>query len=426
MKKLGLITFGCRLNALESESIISAFKNEGWTVDEGSDSDDAIIVNTCTVTSKADQGARRIIRKYGAKVPTIVTGCYATLSQKEDIESLGKYVRLIKDKSFLLEKDFISSLNSNFNDVVSLPHVYNPFAFNPDMFSFHSRASLKIQDGCDNSCSFCAVHLARGKSISLSPQIIISRVKQLEEKGYKEICLTGVNLSSYHFDDVPFSSLLEMIVPRLERDTRLRFSSLESDYLDERFFDVVSDAHIFPFFHLPIQSASKKVLALTGRKYDKDDLYNVIEKLKNAKINPYIAADFITGLPGEEDDEFTETYDFIKNVKLSKLHVFPYSPRLGTVAATEHRVPERVRDERAATLQSLSSTLYNEYIHSCDNTTLEAIVERETKGRLAVTTGNYIKAIIKEPDASLKEGDLVRGRLHVEDDQIYLGEISRV
>lgn len=419
MKKLGVITFGCRLNSLESESIISAFKNEGWTVDEGSDEDDAIIINTCTVTSKADQGARRIIRKFGSRVPTIVTGCYATLSQKSDIESLGSYVQLIKDKSVILERDFILSLTNNKGVFDIEEHIYNPFVFTPDKFSLHSRASLKIQDGCDNSCSFCAVHLARGKSVCLSPDEVLTRIKQLEDSGYNEICLTGVNLSSYHFGNVSFSSLLDMIVPRLGKDTRLRFSSLEPDYLDERFFDVVQDVHIFPFFHLPIQSASKKVLALTGRKYDKNDLILVIEKLKRAKENPYIAADFITGLPGEGEDEFKETYNFIKDMKLSKLHVFPYSPRSGTAAAKEHRVPERIRDERATLLQTLSNTLYNRYIRSCNNTVLEAIIERETKNGLAVTTGNYIKAVVKNPDISLKEGELVKGILTTENEGVY-------
>lgn len=415
MKTLGVITFGCRLNSLESESIISAFKKEGWAVDEGSDSDDAVIINTCTVTSKADQGARRIIRKYGSRVPTIVTGCYATLSQKQDIESLGTHVRLIKDKSVLLESDFILSLANNTLSDIS-KHKYNPFVFSPDMFTLHSRASLKIQDGCDNSCSFCAVHLARGKSISLSPNEILSRIKQLEDNGYKEICLTGVNLSSYRYDDISFSNLLERIIPNLSSDTRLRFSSLEPDYLDDAFLSLASDFHIFPFFHLPIQSAAKRVLELTGRKYDKNDVAVIIEKLRKAKHNPYIAADFIAGLPGEGDDEFKETYDFIKDTKLSKLHVFPYSPRSGTTAAKAHRVPERIRDERAKSLQNLSNDLYNDYILSCNNAVLEAICEKQIKEGIAVTTGNYIKAIIKHPTGLFKEGDLIRGTLQIEND----------
>lgn len=419
--KLGIITLGCRLNSLESEAIASSFKQKGWDVhNEASEDDDLIIVNTCTVTSKADQGARRIIRHFGDTIPTVVTGCYANLATKKEIEQLGSKVRLIRDKSTLLQdvNSVLYSINngeskysSTGNTEVSDEHKFD---FNPNAFYFHSRASLKIQDGCDNSCSYCAVHLARGKSISLNPKTIQERIKILEDKGYKEICLVGVNVASYNYDGINISKLLEMLIPHLNDDTRIRFSSLEPDYIDQKFYDIAKDKHIFPFFHLPLQSASKRVLELTGRKYDKIALKNIIENLRKSKDNPYIAADIIAGLPGEGEEEAKETYDFINDTKLSRLHVFPYSPRYGTAAASMKRVPERIRDERAKELSELSKRLYSDYVKSNKGKILEAITEKTDATGTYITTSNYIKAKIR--NTFLDEGLLIRGTLSINDD----------
>lgn len=412
--KLGLLTLGCRLNSLESEAIAESFKNLGWIVEDRlASDDDLIIINTCTVTSKADSSARRLIRKYGSNIETIVTGCYVNVVAQGEIEALAPMVRAEKDKAKLLSyaekytKQMLSIPKSEDSDIEPC------FAFAPLSFSFHSRASLKIQDGCNNSCSFCLTHIARGKGVSLSPEIVLERIKALEERGYKEICLTGVNLASYSKDGYNLTRLLEKIVPQLLSTTRLRFSSLEPDYLDDGFFEVIKDYHIFPFFHLPIQSASDKVIALTGRHYTIKDLDRIVNALKTARDNPYIAADIIAGLPGEEETDAKITYDFLKDNAFSRLHVFPFSPRTGTLASLEKHPPERVRDERAASLVDLSNKLYQNYIKINNNKVLEAIAEGNNGTDTSVVTENYIKAKVR--NRILKEGELIKGRLVVKE-----------
>lgn len=403
--KLGIVTFGCRLNSLESEAIISSFKERGWTVNnKEEEDDDLIIINTCTVTSKSDQEARRIIRHFGNSIPTIVTGCYANLEQTSEIEGLGVKVKVIKDKSELLRN--YSNINDISDRVESDEHKFD---FDVRNFAFHSRASIKIQDGCDNNCSYCAVHLARGKSVSLNPDTIKERIKTLEDNGNNEITLVGVNVASYNYNGVNISRLLEAIVPSLRRNTRLRLSSIEPDYIDDLFYDVVKDEHIFPFFHLPIQSVSKRVLEKAGRKYDENDLQKIVDNLKKSKDNPYIAADIISGLPYEEDTDAEITYNFLKNNRFSRLHVFPFSPRKGTDAYSMKHPPERIRDERAKRLNDLSKDLYASYIKSNISKTLEAVTERKSETGTFVTTANYIKAHVD--GLYLDEGKIIRGTL---------------
>lgn len=403
--KLGIVTFGCRLNSLESEAIISSFKDRGWTVNnKEEEDDDLIIINTCTVTSKSDQEARRIIRHFGNSIPTIVTGCYANLEQTSEIEGLGAKVKVIKDKSELLRN------YSNINDISDREESdEHKFDFDVRNFAFHSRASIKIQDGCDNNCSYCAVHLARGKSVSLNPDTIKERIKALEDNGNSEITLVGVNVASYNYNGVNISHLLEEILPSLRRNTRIRLSSIEPDYIDDLFYDVVKDEHIFPFFHLPLQSVSKRVLEKAGRKYDESDLQKIVDNLKKAKDNPYIAADIISGLPYEEDKDAEITYNFLKDNRFSRLHVFPFSPRKGTDAYSMKHPPERIRDERAKRLNDLSKDLYASYIESNISKTLEAVTERKTEIGTFVTTANYIKAHVD--GLYLDEGKIIRGTL---------------
>lgn len=398
---LGIITFGCRLNSLESEAIASSFKKEGWTVHEGAEpTDDLLIINTCTVTSAADREARRIIRKYSNEIQTIVTGCYANLADTSEILSLGQKVQIVREKPKLL------SWARDLKEGNSASKKADPFLFEPESFLFHSRAFLKIQDGCDNSCSYCAVHLARGGGISLDNKIVLERIKHLEDRGYKEICLTGVNLASYKYKDISFSKLLEFILPHLKDETRIRFSSIEPDYIDDLFFECIRDRHIFPFFHIPIQSASKKVLEEAGRKYDKEVLKNIIERIRSVREMPYIAADIIAGLPFEGEEEAEETYNFLKDMALSKLHVFPYSPRKNTKAAGQKRVPERIRDERAKKLLELSDELYANFVEKNKGREVEAIVEKVVSGgRVKVVTENYIKT---ETRGEFLQGDLVK------------------
>ena len=414
--KVAVYTLGCRLNQSESESILDSFLRNGFEKGELYESD-IVIVNTCTVTSKAEQKARRVVRKLEKSASLIiVTGCYVEVSE-EEVDGLSS-----KIVSFSLdEKGDILSLplflkgcgkEELLEKARSFPKVITSrFAFDSNTFSYHSRAYLKVQDGCDNECGYCKTTIARGKSIFLPVDEAVKRALELEDMGFHEIVLTGVNLSNYDHSGGGLSTLLEALLSSLSSSMRIRFSSLEADGIDDRLLSLIGDERIFPHFHLPLQSASQKVLSYVGRNYSMDHLRYVIDVLRRIKGDPFIASDVIAGLPGESDEDFAETVDFVRKYDISTLHVFPYSPREGTkLYGDRNRVPERVRDERAGILRKISDENYKKYVSRWLGKSVEAIVERKGDGVMYGTSGNYLKVVIDSKDER-KRGELVSGTL---------------
>ena len=395
--KVAVYTLGCRLNQSESESILDSFLRNGFEKGELYESD-IVIVNTCTVTSKAEQKARRVVRKLEKSASLIiVTGCYVEVSE-EEVDGLSS-----KIVSFSLdEKGDILSLplflkgcgkEELLEKARSFPKVITSrFAFDSNTFSYHSR-------------------IARGKSIFLPVDEAVKRALELEDMGFHEIVLTGVNLSNYDHSGGGLSTLLEALLSSLSSSMRIRFSSLEADGIDDRLLSLIGDERIFPHFHLPLQSASQKVLSYVGRNYSMDHLRYVIDVLRRIKCDPFIASDVIAGLPGEGDEDFAETVDFVRKYDISTLHVFPYSPREGTkLYGDRNRVPERVRDERAGILRKISDENYKKYVSRWLGKSVEAIVERKGDGVMYGTSGNYLKVVIDSKDER-KRGELVSGTL---------------
>lgn len=408
-------TLGCRLNQCESEAIMDSFVKAGF--EKGDESADIVIVNTCTVTSKAEQKARRMIRIFNKSAKAvIVTGCYAELDRSE-LEALGDNIHIygLKEKAGLLKlAEYLKTALLSYmdlNEAISSfkSNTADPFIFDASSFSFHSRAYLKIQDGCDNSCAYCRTSIARGASVSLPVKEVLDRAKALEEKGFHEIMLTGVNLTMYNHDGGGLGELTEELLKVLGPDIRIRFSSLEADHIDDRLLNTFSDVRIFPHFHLPIQSASNKVLKRVNRKYSIEHVEYIIKRLRELKDDPFIACDIIAGLPSESDEDFKMTYDFLSKNEFAALHVFPYSVREQTALyGAKDRVEERVRDERAQVLRKLSMILSRRYISRQLGKTVEIIVEKEKGGKLYGTSGNYLKLEI-DSKSPLKEGSLVKG-----------------
>ena len=401
MKTFSLITLGCRLNQLESEGIGNSFISAGLEYTTLKDAD-IFILNSCTVTSKSAQKARRLIRMYAKKgIPCIVTGCYAS-TNKEEIEAMGDNILAVpsKRKAFLLHLPSLlrSIENVSFDDIkafyLSQGDDCNPFEFEPAKFLLHSRASVKIQDGCDRSCSYCKVTQARGESVSLESEKVIQRLLFLQKMGYKEITLTGVNIALYNDNEKTLAMLLEKIEENIADDVKIRLSSLEPDLIDDELLNTLSKKYIAPYFHLPIQNVSEKVLRLCHRDYDENRLKDVISSMRKSKDNPFLSADIITGLPGEEDDDFLQTYKFLEDNHFSYIHVFPFSPREGTSAAKMKFPPERIRDERAKKLNMLSDNLLKEYEKQFVNKTVSAILESVEGKNAHFTTDNYLKVLV--------------------------------
>ena len=411
--KVYIYTLGCRLNQCESEAVADSFREAGWSVEKESQDAELIIVNTCAVTSKAEQKARRMIRLFSSSAScVIVSGCYAEEGKKA-LESLGNNVVVfsLKDKPTLLR---IASYLSSSSDIPLLERVRSftlrdtdSFSYNPSSFSYHSRAYLKIQDGCDNSCGYCKTTIVRGPSRWLDGDEIVRRVLKLEEEGLHEIMFTGVNLTNYDHNGEGLGGLMKKILSACGKDIRFRLSSMEPDGVDDLLLEQIADSRVFPHFHIPIQTASERVLSIIGRKYSISHVEYIIKTLREIKDDPFIACDVIAGLPGETDEDAAITYRFLEDNDFSAMHVFPYSPREGTpLYGSKLFVEERIRDERAAALRLLSNRHERQYIERQKGKKCEIIAEKNGCG----TTGNYLKAaLVSESGREIEEGGLYSG-----------------
>ena len=384
MSEIHIETLGCRLNQIESEATARFFTDRGFSVtmeglssSSASDSEIKVsIINTCTVTQKAEQKARRLIRLMLKKFPVstvIVTGCYAQLSPKA-IEEIDPRICVIggQTKSRLSDVPellFQTLKSGSWNpesfaekirkEITSIPqqkkdYPEDSFKLSATSFLSHSRASLKIQDGCNNNCAFCAIHIARGHSVSLDVETAINRVKELEDKGHGEVVLTTVNIGQYKgaYKDgwCNFTELLSLLL--LNTNTiRFRISSLYPDVVDDKFCRVISDPRVQPHFHISVQSGSSRVLQAMNRPYSAKSVVEACQRLKAAKKNPFLACDIITGFPGESDEDFEETMKLCRECDFAWVHAFPYSERPGTAAAVmKNKVPQSLSGQRAKRL----------------------------------------------------------------------------
>lgn len=406
--KIHIETLGCRLNQIESESIAKSFSDAGFSISMESVTAKSIIqneiimavLNTCTVTQKSEQKARRIIRLMLEKFPQaviLVTGCYAQLNSQE-ISQIDKRVFVIggqiksritqipKLLTEYLQKqdfnayDFIYSLQS----IIKTPQLKqffpeNTFKLSTSSFFAHSRASLKIQDGCNNNCSYCAIHLARGKSVSIDVKTALERVIELENKGYDEVVLTTVNIGQYrgifesqYFD---FKTLLKYLLENTKK-IRFRISSLYPEIIDDSFCDVIKNPRVQPHFHISVQSGSNKILSLMNRRYSKEEVIAACKKLKNAKNDPFLACDIITGFPGETDSDFEESMQLCKECGFVWVHAFPYSQRPGTEAVNlNNKVPQYISGERVGKITEWAISQKIDYCNRFVGKKLPAILE---------------------------------------------------
>ncbi|MCR5760803.1 MAG: tRNA (N(6)-L-threonylcarbamoyladenosine(37)-C(2))-methylthiotransferase MtaB [Sphaerochaetaceae bacterium] len=414
-------TLGCRVNQCESEAVAQAFSEKGHNVVKDYIKADLILVNTCTVTAKAEQKARRMIRLFSSAAVTIVSGCYA-IAGSSVLEKLGTRVVVLP----LSRKAELLRLPDSLEGVPSEDLLYavrdfcsekksfstSVFDFKAADFAFHSRSFLKIQDGCDNNCGYCRVHVARGPSHSLDASEVVRRALEIEKHGYHEIVLTGVNLTMYDHEGKGLGGLLEKLLPQLSVDTRIRLSSMEPDHVDDRLLDQMGNFRMQSHFHIPVQSASDKVLKRVGRTYESSYLDYIVKRLREVKDDPFLGCDIITGLPAEGDEEFEETRAFLERNAFSAVHVFPFSPRPDTpLFNARDKAPESVRDARAAILRTLSENSKKAYAERQVGRSLEAIIEEKTRGKWYATTGNYLRVEVSGVDDSYRCGDLIKVKM---------------
>jgi threonylcarbamoyladenosine tRNA methylthiotransferase MtaB len=358
-----LKTLGCRLNEAELETWAQAFQNAGHQISREVDNADVVVINSCAVTSDAARKSRQLIRRIHRDKPDaklVVSGCYATLNQAEAEQLLG--VDLVvsnKDKEQLVEKT-IAELN-----LQTMPTMSTEPGENSLFSRGRQRAFVKVQDGCRYRCTFCIVTVVRGEEVSRPVATVIAEINALHQAGINEVILTGVHLGGYGSDiDSNLASLITEILAQTQIP-RLRLGSLEPWDLPENFFALFQNPRLMPHLHLPLQSGSDTVLRRMARRCKTQEFAEIVSQARQQIPNFNLTTDIIVGFPGETEQEWQESFDFIKSMAFGHIHIFSYSPREGTKAATlANPVLNAVKRQRSQQLHELAQTMKQAFIAS--------------------------------------------------------------
>ncbi|MGJ9457012.1 tRNA (N(6)-L-threonylcarbamoyladenosine(37)-C(2))-methylthiotransferase MtaB [Oceanobacillus sp. CF4.6] len=404
MPSVAFHTLGCKVNHYETEGIWRMFMDEGYERVKFDHHSDVYVINTCTVTNSGDKKSRQVIRRAIRKNPDAVicvTGCYAQTSPGEIMEIPGVDVVVgTQDRKNIFT--YIEEHQKTKEPINGVSNIMKNRIFEEmdvPVFTDRTRASLKIQEGCNNFCTFCIIPWSRGLLRSRDPENVIKQAQKLVEAGYKELVLTGIHTAGYGEDlkDFNFAMLLREL-EKVEGLERIRISSIEASQITDEVIDVLDQSEkIVRHLHIPLQAGSDTVLARMRRKYSTSFYKEKVNKIRQALPGLAITSDVIVGFPGESEEEFMETYNFIKKIGYSELHVFPFSRRTGTPAARmENQVADEIKDERVHRLIALSDQLAKEYASQYENEVLEVIPEErivdESHPELLVGyTDNYMK-----------------------------------
>jgi threonylcarbamoyladenosine tRNA methylthiotransferase MtaB len=393
MTSFSIQTFGCRVNQAEAFWWTDALQRKGLKHEHDHIHSDVVVINSCTLTARADSDARSFIRRVARlnpKAKMIVTGCYAE-RVPEELKEMPQVWEVFSnsEKRDLSEK--ILALSRPVRQESTVP--------------FRSRALVKVQDGCDYRCTFCVIPSVRGNSVSIEKEEILARIKELIAQGFKEIVLTGIHLNSYGFDLKPKSSLLDLIqmITRVRGGPRIRLSSLDPRHLEPSLLDLITKSEkICPHFHLSFQSGSDEVLRRMGRKIRAADYKRILSCLREKSPLASLGSDFIVGFPGETEEDFNRTYVLLEQSPLTYCHVFSYSPRPGTVAAAWPQVKAADKKQRAASLRDLSRKKNMEFRRLFLGKECDGIVIKKSRTQDQVLTFNYLKVFVPPSSAAEK------------------------
>lgn len=398
VKTVAFHTLGCKLNYSETSTISRLLQNEGFAKKEFDDNADVYVINTCSVTENADKECRQLVRRIQRKSPgslVVITGCYAQLKPKEIAAIPGVDLVLGAAEKFNITHHLKELTKGNSAkicscDIDEVNIFQSSFSIND-----RTRTFLKVQDGCDYNCSFCTIPMARGKSRSDSIDNVVQNVFELTKAGVKEIVLTGVNLGDFKEDGRNFFSLIQEL-DKINSIERFRISSIEPNLLTNSIIEFVANSKKFmPHFHIPLQSGSNKILGLMRRRYKKELYAERVNLIKTVMSHCAIGVDVIVGFPGETENDFHETYDFLHALDISYLHVFTYSERDNTRALEiKPVVPVAERHQRNKILRNLSYMKMQHFTQQHLGQTRKVLFESQHKnGMMEGYTDNYIKII---------------------------------
>ncbi|RIM68540.1 tRNA (N(6)-L-threonylcarbamoyladenosine(37)-C(2))-methylthiotransferase MtaB, partial [Staphylococcus arlettae] len=401
MSTVAFHTLGCKVNHYETEAIWQLFKEAEYERVDFETNADVFVINTCTVTNTGDKKSRQVIRRAIRQNPdavVCVTGCYAQTSPAEIMDIPGVDVVVgTQDRTKLI--GYIEDYKKERQPINGVGNIMKNRTYEElevPYFTDRTRASLKIQEGCNNFCTFCIIPWARGLMRSRDPEKVIEQATQLVESGYKEIVLTGIHTGGYG-QDLKNYNLAQLLRDLEEIDNleRIRISSIEASQLTDEVIQVIAaSTKVVRHLHIPLQSGSDSVLKRMRRKYTMAHFSERLTRLHEALPGLAVTSDVIVGFPGETEEEFQETYDFIVDHHFSELHVFPYSSRIGTPAARmDDQIDEQVKNERVHRLISLSDQLAKAYASQFDQDVLEVIPEEQgdQPGTLVGYADNYMK-----------------------------------
>lgn len=422
MPTVAFYTLGCKVNFYDTEAIWQLFKNEGYEQVDFESTADVYLINTCTVTNTGDKKSRQIIRRAVRRNPDAViavTGCYAQTSPAEIMAIEG--VDLVigtQDREKIMT--FVNQIQGDRKPVNAVRNIMKTRDFEelnvPD-FSERTRAFLKIQEGCNNFCTFCIIPWSRGLSRSRAPESVLEQAKQLVAAGYKEIVLTGIHTGGYG-DDMENYNLTSLLwdLDKVEGLERIRISSIEASQIDDAMIDVLNrSSKMCRHLHIPLQAGENSVLKRMRRKYTTEEFAAKIKRLHEAMPGVAITTDVIVGFPGETEEMFESGFRFMEELQFAEMHVFPYSKRTGTPAARmDEQVDEEVKNERVHKLIDLSEKMQMQYAEQYVGQVLDVIPERDYKGAPGTGlvmgyTDNYIQVVFEGSESLI--GQLCRVKI---------------
>lgn len=380
-KKIAFKTLGCRLNQYETDALATDFHKGGYKIVPFNEKADIYVINTCTVTNTGDHKSKNVINqavKHGNNSLVIVTGCMVS-SQKDWLENNLGITYVVENKS---KSSVYSIVDAHYKG-----EIIHPSGLKQDLFdfsvaekSFHTRSMIKVQDGCNNFCTFCIVPKVRGRAVSRPVKDIIENIKKVTDLGYKEIVLTGVNISRYNYHELNFEDIVEKIL-EIEGDFRIRISSIEPEGFGDKFINLFSNPKMCPHLHLCLQSGSDRILLQMRRQYNLNQYLKIVESIKKHYPDFNFTTDIIVGFPGETEDDFNETCEVTKNVGFSHVHTFKYSVRNGTRAERmPDHIHEKIKSERSEVIRKIAEENKKSYRKSFIGKKQTVLVEKIQKG----------------------------------------------
>ncbi len=405
-RKVAFQTLGCRLNQHETDAVAAKFTQAGYEIVKFDQEADVYIINTCSVTAKSDRKSRNLINRARreSEALVVVTGCYVD-GAKEGLEEDGLTYIIDNDK----KSHIFELVDSHFGSENIHPATLDAdrFGFNADENPLHTRALVKIHDGCDNFCTYCIIPHVRGRAVSRDINEVIDQSRRLIESGFKEIVLTGINISRYKWIEYTFADVVEKILD-LPGDFRLHIPSMEPENVTDRFIEMINHPKLCRHIHLCLQSGSDRILKAMNRKYSSGQFIDIVKRIKAVAPDFNITTDIIVGFPGETDEDFAETLKVAETVKFGHIHTFKYSRREGTPAAKmQEQVPEKTKSARSEELRNLADKLKSEYRNGFIGKEQTVLVEKIKDG-VATGYSQYYTPVRFAAGGTIKENSFVK------------------